>query len=83
MLNAITRAAAGALRGVKASKTPQLLQNEATTIIGALTGTCEYKFYVDLLPRYYFLNYHLSLLQGYSGRPNAVLISNESICVVS
>jgi hypothetical protein len=42
MLTIISRAAAGVLRGVKPSLTPQNLQNESAKIVSALSVNSEY-----------------------------------------
>lgn len=44
MLNAVARAASGALRAVKPALAPQLLQNEAVKAVGALSANCKYIF---------------------------------------
>ena len=52
MLSAVSRAAAGVLRGVKPSLTPQKFQNEGTKIILSLSVNSEY---INLTNRYAFL----------------------------
>jgi hypothetical protein len=45
MLNAISKVAAGVLRGAKTSLTPQKVQNESAKIVSALTVNSEYIHY--------------------------------------
>lgn len=52
MLSAVSRAAAGVLRGVKPSLTPQKCQNEGAKIISSLSVNSEY---INLTNRYAFL----------------------------
>jgi hypothetical protein len=52
MLGAISRAAAGVLRGVKPSLKTQNVQNESAKIVSALSVNSEYKNYTI---RYVFL----------------------------
>jgi len=52
MLSAVSRAAAGVLRGVKPCLTPQNCQNEGAKIISSLSVNSEY---INLTNRYAFL----------------------------
>jgi hypothetical protein len=51
MLNVISRAAAGVLRGVKPSLTPQKVQNESAKVVSALSVNSEY---INYTIRYVF-----------------------------
>jgi hypothetical protein len=51
MLNAISRVAAGVLRGAKPTLTPQKVQNESTKIVSALSVNSEY---INYTVRYVF-----------------------------
>jgi len=44
MLHAVSRAASGVLRAVK----PQNFQNEASKVVGALTGTRKFLFFLHI-----------------------------------